>query len=56
MSIFRVWATLPEGAIAPQSPYDVYIRTDIGGAYRFIRQTNQWLPLCDRLTLFMPIC
>jgi hypothetical protein len=34
-------------AIAPQSPYDVYIRTDIGGAYRFIRQTNQWLPLLD---------
>jgi xyloglucan-specific exo-beta-1,4-glucanase len=34
-------------AIAPQSPHDVYIRTDIGGAYRFIRQTNQWLPLLD---------
>jgi len=34
-------------AIAPQSPHDVYIRTDIGGAYRFMRQTNQWLPLLD---------
>lgn len=33
--------------ISPVSPNDVYIRTDIGGAYRFIRQTNQWLPLLD---------
>lgn len=34
-------------AIAPQSPYDVYIRTDVGGAYRFDRKTNQWIPLMD---------
>ncbi len=31
----------------PVSPYDVYIRTDIGGPYRFDRKNNQWLPLMD---------
>jgi xyloglucan-specific exo-beta-1,4-glucanase len=34
-------------AIAPSSPYDVYVRTDVGGAYRFNDQNDQWLPLMD---------
>ncbi len=34
-------------AIAPSSPYDVYVRTDVGGAYRFNNQDQQWLPLMD---------
>ncbi len=35
-------------AIAPLSPNDVYVRTDIGGAYRFDSGNNQWLPLLDQ--------
>ena len=31
----------------PASPYDVYIRTDIGGPYRFDWTNHQWLPLMD---------
>lgn len=34
--------------ISPLSPYDVYIRTDVGGAYRFDFSNNQWLPLMDQ--------
>ncbi len=33
--------------IHPLSPYDVYIRTDVGGAYRFDRTHQQWIPLLD---------
>jgi xyloglucan-specific exo-beta-1,4-glucanase len=29
------------------SPYDVYVRTDVGGAYRFDRKNKTWLPLMD---------
>jgi xyloglucan-specific exo-beta-1,4-glucanase len=35
-------------AIAPSSPHDVYVRTDVGGAYRFDNGKNQWLPLLDK--------
>ncbi len=31
--------------IHPASPHDVYIRTDVGGLYRF--NNNTWLPLMD---------
>jgi xyloglucan-specific exo-beta-1,4-glucanase len=33
--------------IAPLPPYDVYVRTDVGGPYRFDRKNNRWLPLMD---------
>jgi xyloglucan-specific exo-beta-1,4-glucanase len=37
------------GLIAhPASPHDIYIRTDVGGAYRFDRAAARWLPLMDR--------
>ncbi|MBF2063228.1 MAG: exo-alpha-sialidase [Calothrix sp. C42_A2020_038] len=33
--------------INPTSPHDVYVRTDVGGAYRFDRNHQTWLPLMD---------
>jgi xyloglucan-specific exo-beta-1,4-glucanase len=33
--------------IHPLAPNDIYIRTDVGGAYRFDRTAQQWLPLLD---------
>ncbi|HXU25434.1 MAG TPA: sialidase family protein, partial [Tepidiformaceae bacterium] len=34
--------------IHPLAPYDIYIRTDVGGAYRFDRSLQHWVPLLDR--------
>ncbi len=34
-------------AIVPVKSGDVYIRTDVGGAYRFNRKNQQWIPLMD---------
>ena len=34
--------------IHPRPPYDIYIRTDAGGAYRFDRTAAKWIPLMDR--------
>ncbi len=28
-------------------PYDIYVRADVGGLYRFDRNNNRWLPLLD---------
>jgi len=37
------------GLIAhPLSPDDIYIRTDVGGAYRFDRTNQYWVPLLDQ--------
>lgn len=33
--------------IQPSPPYDAYIRTDVGGIYRFDRQKRYWIPLMD---------
>ncbi|MDX2097613.1 MAG: hypothetical protein SFW36_07535, partial [Leptolyngbyaceae cyanobacterium bins.59] len=33
--------------IHPSPPHDVYIRTDVGGIYRFDRQKQYWIPLTD---------
>jgi len=33
--------------IHPLAPYDMYIRTDVGGAYRFDRSLQHWIPLLD---------
>jgi xyloglucan-specific exo-beta-1,4-glucanase len=37
--------------IHPKAPNDIYIRTDVGGAYRFDRGARRWLPLSDRSDL-----
>jgi xyloglucan-specific exo-beta-1,4-glucanase len=34
--------------IHPLAPHDIYIRTDVGGAYRYDRAAGRWLPLLDR--------
>jgi xyloglucan-specific exo-beta-1,4-glucanase len=33
--------------VQPESPFDVYIRTDVGGAYRFDRPSSSWIPILD---------
>jgi uncharacterized protein (TIGR03437 family) len=35
--------------IHPLAPHDIYIRTDVGGAYRYDRAAGRWLPLMDRI-------
>jgi photosystem II stability/assembly factor-like uncharacterized protein len=35
--------------IQPRPPYDIYIRTDVGGSYRFDRSESKWIPLMDSL-------
>ena len=35
--------------IQPMPPYDVYVRTDVGGSYRFDRAAQRWIPLVDSL-------
>ncbi len=40
--------------IHPQAPHDIYIRTDVGGAYRFDRGGQRWLPISDRADLGAP--
>jgi hypothetical protein len=34
--------------IHPLPPYDIYIRTDVGGAYRFDRSAQRWIPILDK--------
>jgi uncharacterized protein (TIGR03437 family) len=34
--------------VNPLPPNDIYIRTDVGGAYRYDRAAARWLPLMDR--------
>ena len=32
----------------PLAPHDIYVRTDVGGAYRFDRANQYWVPLLDQ--------
>jgi Bacterial Ig-like domain (group 2) len=42
--------------VHPLAPNDIYIRTDVGGAYRFDRTNQYWVPLLDQFgTLLRPI-
>jgi hypothetical protein len=34
--------------VHPLAPNDIYIRTDVGGAYRFDRANQYWVPLLDQ--------
>jgi hypothetical protein len=34
--------------VHPLAPNDIYIRTDVGGAYRFDRTNQYWIPLLDQ--------
>src|ERR1019366_2170634 len=34
--------------IHPLAPHDIYVRTDVGGAYPYARAAELWLPLMDR--------
>ncbi len=34
--------------VHPLAPNDIYIRTDVGGAYRFDRTNQYWVPLLDQ--------
>jgi hypothetical protein len=34
--------------VHPLAPHDIYIRTDVGGAYRFDRNNQYWVPLLDQ--------
>jgi photosystem II stability/assembly factor-like uncharacterized protein len=52
-----VWSSLPVGGAgfasgiitSPQEKELIYVRTDVGGAYRWIAETQSWKPLTDWL-------
>lgn len=35
-------------SISPQSPFDLYVRTDVGGIYRYDRVNNKWVFLLEK--------
>ena len=50
-------APIPGGGYAtgfvfqPKVEGMIYLRTDIGGSYRFDRETQRWISLCDHVTM-----
>jgi len=37
--------------INPLPPYDLFIRTDVGGVYRYDRSAQRWIPLLDSVAM-----
>ncbi|HBY64090.1 MAG TPA: hypothetical protein DEH78_30070 [Solibacterales bacterium] len=35
--------------IHPKAPHDIYAGTDVGGAYRYDRAADRWIPITDRI-------
>ncbi len=50
----RGMGTVTGIAIAPTKPFDIYVKTDVGGAYRYDRAHDRWLPLLDAIGLGGP--
>ena len=50
----RGMGTVTGIAISPASPYDVYIKADVGGAYRYDRTSDLWIPVLDSIGLGGP--
>lgn len=42
------------GAVNPLPPYNMYIRTDVGGAYRFDRAGDRWVGILDTVASERP--
>ena len=37
--------------VCPAAPYQMYAKTDVGGAYRYDRANHKWVQMMDSFTL-----